>query len=376
VKNLSLLIKPASGNCQMRCRYCFYRNVIQSREVADYGRMSRETLEILVSRALAEAEESCTFAFQGGEPTLAGLDFFRFLIDLQEKYRRPSVTIHNTLQTNGLLLDDDWCDFLARNRFLVGLSLDGDKDIHDANRLDSQGKGTYNRVLQAAGLLDRHRVEFNILCVVTRELARRARRIYRSLTANGFRYLQFIPCIDDFGSQPGSSSFSLTADRYAEFLKNLFDAWYLDFQSGRIISIRHFDNWIRMLQGQPPESCGMSGRCSCSAVVEADGSVYPCDFYVLDRWHLGSIREQSLTEMLTGSRATQFVEDSLAIAEKCRQCRYASLCRGGCRRDREPLGNPDARPGGLPNVYCSAYEQFFDYALERMTRIAARLPQL
>jgi uncharacterized protein len=370
MKNLSLLIKPASGNCQMRCQYCFYKNVRESREVADYGRMSLETLEILVSHALAEAESTCTFSFQGGEPTLMGLDFFQKFIDLQQKYKSDRVIVHNTMQTNGLLLHDDWCEFLARNRFLVGLSLDGSKDIHDANRLDAAGRGTYNRVLQAAALLEKHHAAFNILCVVTSELARRARHVYRALVKSGFRYLQFIPCIDDFGVRPGTRSFSLKPERYAEFLVNLFDEWYLDFQQGRYISVRHFDNWIQMLKGRPPESCSLSGQCSCYGVVEADGSVFPCDFYVLDRWRLGSIQEQSFAELLQGGLAEQFVNDSRTVAAKCQACRFVSLCRGGCRRDREPLVRPADSPDGLPNIYCSAYEQFFACALERMLQIA------
>ena len=370
MKSLGLLIKPASGNCQLRCRYCFYKNVAASRDVANYGLMRPETLEKLVSRAIAETDESCTFSFQGGEPTLAGLDFYRLLIRFQEQYKerygKKNLVISNTLQTNGILLDDEWCGFFARHHFLIGLSLDGDKDIHDANRLDAQGKGTYNRVLRAAGLLSQHSVNYNILCVVTRELARRAKRIYRALTGAGFRYLQFIPCIDDFGAAAGASPFSLTAGRYADFLKDLFDVWYQDWINGRYVSIRHFDNWIQMLKGRPPETCSMSGRCTCYGVVEADGGVYPCDFYVLDQWRLGSIEESSFADLLTSERAECFVRASAPAAGKCRDCRYYVLCRGGCRRDREPL-DPD---GGTLNIYCRAYEQFFDHALVRLQQVA------
>lgn len=373
MKSLSLLIKPASGNCQLRCRYCFYENVSESRETSNYGLMTLDTLDLLVKKAIAETTEQCSFAFQGGEPTLVGLDFYRDLIRLQEKYRaefqKISLVIHNAIQTNGMLLDDDWCAFLAQHKFLVGLSLDGDKDIHDLNRIDAQGKGTYTRAMKAAKLLEKHQVEFNILVVVTRQLARRAKHIYHTLVKNGFRYLQFIPCIDDFGKEPGSSPFSLTAERYGDFLKTLFDEWYKDFMAGQYISIRHFDNWIHMLQGQPPETCSMSGRCTCYGVVEADGSVYPCDFYVLDPWKLGTVQENTFEEMLTCQLAEDFLQASWPVASKCQACKYYPICRGGCRRDREPLLAGEGQEASL-NIYCDAYLAFFDHALGQMQQIA------
>jgi uncharacterized protein len=373
MKSLSLLIKPASGNCQLRCRYCFYKDVAESRQTADYGLMSLETLDQLVKKAIQEASEQCTFAFQGGEPTLIGLDFYRHLVAFQKKYKaefqKKSLVVHNAIQTNGMLLDDEWCAFFAKNKFLVGLSLDGNKDIHDLNRIDATGKGTYNRVMKAARLLEKHKVEFNILIVVTRQLARRGKHVYHTLVKNGFRYLQFIPCIDDFDTEPGSSPHSLTADRYGEFLKDLFDEWYKDFMAGRYVSIRHFDNWIHMLQGFPPETCSMSGQCTCYGVVEANGSVFPCDFYVLDQWLLGSIQEDSFGAMLQGEQAMAFVAASLPVADLCRTCKYARICRGGCRRDREPLQRAPEQTPSL-NIYCPAYLHFFDHAMGRMQQIA------
>ncbi len=369
-RSLGLLIKPASGHCQMRCRYCFYENVSASRATADYGRMKPETLERLVERAISETTGQCTFSFQGGEPTLVGLDFYRSLVALQRRfqaqYGRNRLVVSNVIQTNGLLLDDEWAAFFAKERFLVGLSLDGDRDLHDANRVDAAGKGTYARVLKAARLLERHGAEFNILCVVTRSLARRGRHVYRALVKEGFRYLQFIPCIEDFGNAPGASPHSLTADRFGEFLKDVFDEWHRDLTEGRYVSIRHFDNWVRMLQGIPPETCAMSGTCTCYGVVEADGGVYPCDFYVLDAWRLGNLHDASFAEMLAGERAERFVAESRPVAARCRTCRWHPICRGGCRRDREPL---DPAEGSL-NVYCAAYEAFFESAMPRLEQAA------
>lgn len=376
MKSLSLLIKPASGNCQLRCRYCFYGDITQARQSGERGLMAPSTLDRLTRKAIAETTRDCSFAFQGGEPTLAGLDFFREALRLQKQYRaaygKEELRIHNALQTNGLLLDEEWCAFFAQNKFLIGLSLDGDRELHDLHRVDAASKGSYSRVMRAARLLKKHGVEFNILIVVTRQLARHARRVYRALVEQGFRYLQFIPCIDDFGQRPGESPFSLTAERYGRFLIELFDEWYRDLAAGRYISIRHFDNWIHMLQGRPPETCSMGGRCVCYGVVESDGSVYPCDFYALDAWRLGSINERSYAELFSTPRAEEFVRLSLALDARCQSCPYYPICRGGCRRDREV---PQADGGSVLglNRYCAGLSRFFEHALDKMLHVARQL---
>ncbi len=330
--------------------------------------MSHDTLEFLVSRALAEAKSTCSFAFQGGEPTLAGLNFFEKLVELQKKHNTKGLTIANSIQTNGLLLDHAYAEFFAKNDFLLGLSLDGSKALHDQNRLDAAGKGTYNRVMKAAKLLDKYKVEYNILFVVTRDLARRAAHVYRFFKENDFRYLQFIPCIDDFNTPRGSKDFSLTSERFLTFLKNFFDLWYRDYLSGDYVSIRHFDNWVGILAGLPPESCSMSGVCTAYGVIESNGDVYPCDFYVTDEWKLGNIRNASFKDLLESDKAKSFVTDSLPLPEKCKTCPHFYICRNGCRRDRE-----DASGTLDINVYCEAYYEFFDYATDRMRQIAAGL---
>ncbi len=362
---LNFLIKPASGSCNLRCRYCFYHDVGGNRAVQSYGMMSAETLELLIRKALEEAEGSCAFGFQGGEPTLAGLDFFRKAVELQKRYNTRGLAISNAIQTNGLLLDVEWADFLAENRFLVGLSLDGTKELHDRNRLDPAGKGTYARVLKTAQLLKARGVEFNILTVITRDSAKRADSLYRFFRRCGFDWLQFIPCLDPLGQGRGSCAYSLTAEEYGAFLKRLFDCWYRDVKAGRFVYIRYFENLVGMLLGNPPESCGMSGRCVIQNVVEADGSVYPCDFYALDQWKLGNIRTDSVREMMESRTARRFLEAAREVPEKCRSCRYYPICRGGCRRDREAAGGVL----GL-NDFCPAFETFFDYVLPRLEEVA------
>jgi len=362
---VSLLIKPASSACNLRCAYCFYHDVSQKRTVQNFGMMYLDTLEALVRRAFDEAEGQISFAFQGGEPTLAGLDFYRAFIALVKQYDRKRAKISFAIQTNGTLLDAEWAAFLRENKFLVGLSMDGYKELHDANRVDARHDGTFRTVANAAALLTKEKVDFNILCVVNRLTARHVDRLYSFFKKSGYRWLQFIPCIDDFGTERGGSKHSLTPALYEDFLKSLFDRWYADFMANEAVSIRHFDNWIPMLLGHPAESCGMNGVCTSYFVVEADGGVYPCDFYVLDEWRLGNVHTDTFADLRAGALATRFIQESTPVHEQCQKCEYYRLCRGGCKRDRV---------SGL-HFLCEAHKGFFRYVLPRMEMIASALRQ-
>ncbi len=364
--SLSLLIKPSSGSCNIRCQYCFYHDEQLIRETFSYGFMSEETLEVLIKKALECATAYCSFGFQGGEPTLRGLDFFRKVVAVQKRYNIHHTKVANAIQTNGLLIDDEWARFLHDNHFLVGLSLDGTKDVHDRHRVDADGNGTFNRVLRAAQKLTAYQVDFNLLTVVTNRTADAITKIYNFYRRSNLLYQQYIPCLDPLGEERGTSSYSLTPEKYGKFLKTLFDLWYRDVTAGRFIYIRYFENLLGILLGRRPESCGMDGRCMLQNVVEADGSVYPCDFYCLDQWRLGNIHTDSFEEMAKSEAARKFLAEGMSHRDSCRECPYAFLCRGGCRRDREPLGSGD-------NYFCRAYKEFFAYALPRLQEIARQL---
>lgn len=366
VSSLSLLIKPASSLCNLRCRYCFYHDLSTHRTVASYGLMSDQVLETLVRQAFSEARHHVTFAFQGGEPTLRGLDFYQRLIELVSRFNTDKIGVQYAIQTNGQVIDDDWADFLSRHHFLVGLSLDGPKDLHDSLRVDSKGSGSFTNVMQAVQHFKKAEVDFNILSVVSNRLARHPEKVYRFFTKQGFNYLQFIPCLPPLGSDPAMDPHAVSPRRYGDFLCRLFDLWYTDFTSGVPISIRLFDNWIRMLAGEEPEQCGLSGHCTCQMVVEADGSVYPCDFYVTDEWRIGYVGKDRFADMANAKRARHFVALSRFVPDECRQCTWYPLCRNGCRRDREIT--PEGRPG--KNRFCKAYQAFFEYAVPRMRLLA------
>lgn len=361
---LNILIKPASAACNMACKYCFYKDVAKNRQQAFKGMLSLELMEKIVQKSMECAVNSCSFTFQGGEPTIAGLDFFRQVVKLQQKYEKSNVEIFNAIQTNGYLIDETWAKFFAENHFLVGLSLDGPAELHNQNRVDAEGNGTFNRVMHAAGLLKKYHVDFNVLCVVTGRNARAVEKIYRFFKKQGFRWLQFIPALEPIDTPRGNADYHLSAKAYGDFLIRLFDLWYDDLQHNEYVSIRHIDNWLSMLIGKRPEACDMAGRCAVQFVVEGDGSIYPCDFYVLDEWRMGTVGEMSFEEVQCGTIAEQFISTSLKVPTQCRSCPWYALCRNGCRRDRiEPFSGGDGR-----SCYCESYQRFFSERKHQMTK--------
>jgi len=327
--------------------------------------MSDELLEKLISQAFSTTAKRIVFAFQGGEPTVAGLSFFRRFIELERLYKPDDITVEHTIQTNGILIDEDWADFFRENSFLVGLSMDGNISLHNANRIHIDGTDTFKQVSGVFRLLQRRSVNTNILCVVTGQLARKAQSVYQGLKKTGCRYLQFIPCLDPPNAERGKQFFSLTPQRYATFLKTLFDNWYSDWEQKDYISVRVFDDYVRVLSGAPPGSCASSGVCGQYIVVESDGSVYPCDFYTYDEWYIGNISDCSLSDLIDSSTARAFLQESTTQPSECIECKYYYVCRGGCKRDRF------VHDGQLHNYYCPSFLDFFDYSIDRLEIIAS-----
>ncbi len=346
----------------MRCTYCFYREEMADRAQADCGMMTEATLRLLIEQAFALAEQSCTFAFQGGEPTLAGIPFYEEFHRLVEQYNQKGIPVQYALQTNGLLVNDEWANLWVRHKYLIGLSIDGPADLHNRFRKDAAGEGTFQRVMQAAEVLRAHGVEFNVLTVVSYPSAANAAKLHQFFQKHKLPYRQYIPLV---ASQSKKEAYTLTADRYGKFLCDLFDAWYKDICAGVYTYDRTFSNWIGMLRGQPPECCGMSGVCTPQLVIEANGNVYPCDFYATDEYLAGNIHSHTLEELWQSILQSDFATPSLTPNETCKTCPYFALCRGGCRRYREQKG------GALGiNTLCAGYKRFFPYALPRLLALA------
>lgn len=363
---ISVLIKPASGLCNMQCRYCFYSDEMARRQVPFRGIMSIETMKRLVDRTLAFAERYCMFSFQGGEPSLAGLDFFQKFTDYVNRHpRAKQMQIEYSFQTNGYHLDEAWMQWFKKNHVLVGVSLDGPEEIHDRYRVTQDGSGTFRNVMETIHLLKEYQIEYNILTVVTAESASRGKELYAYFKEQQFHFQQYIECLDPIGEPPGQQEYSLTPEAYERFLKDTFDVWYKDMKRGNYTYHRYFENLMLILAGRTPESCNMRGVCGAQWVIEADGSVYPCDFYVLDEWCIGNICEDPFDAMEVKRQELGFIEWSRKLPKECRACRYVMLCRNGCRRNREPVTEEVTQK----NYFCTAYRGFLDYAYPRLTEI-------
>ncbi len=363
---LSIMLKPASSNCNMRCKYCFYFDETENREVKSYGFISNETTETLIKKALEFSVGHCSFMFQGGEPTLVGIDYYRNFVKLVDKHNTKKLHISYAIQTNGYLIDDEFAKFFQENGFLVGVSLDGTKELNDLNRIDVAGKSTYNKVIRAINSLEKHKVEFNILSVVTKQSCRNIEKTYNFLKKNRLYWHQYIACLDPMQDDRGTSPHSLTTKDYSNFLKKLFDIWYLDIKKGETISIRFFDDILLCLVQGRANSCGMQGMCTYHYVMEAGGEMYPCDFYMIDNYKIGNINQVDFAEIDENRKKLNFIERSTVHPDECKECKWYFLCKSGCMRDRENF-----KTGELEKTYlCEAYKEFYDYTYDRFVEIA------
>lgn len=368
MKSLNLLIKPASGLCNMRCSYCFYADEMNLRQEKS-AIMKANTAEALIRAAYAAVQNnaSVSFAFQGGEPTLAGLDFFKSFVKSANEKNDKSLSLSFSLQTNGLLLSEEWADFFKENDFLVGVSLDGYASLHDALRLDEKGGKTYERISKNIQMLIEKGVPVNLLCVINALTAKHPKEVYSSLKDLGSGFLQFIPCLDPINEKRGEREWSLLPEDYAFFLRETFDEWFKDWQSGNYQSVRQFNDWVLLLMGMPPSSCASIGSCGGYLVAEANGILYPCDFYALDEWKLGSVFDD-IKEIMNSKKMLEFRQRSADKPEECSACEFFRICRAGCPRDWEIKS-------GAHNYYCSAFKEFFSYAKNKLMFIAAKEKQ-
>ncbi|MBN1865326.1 MAG: anaerobic sulfatase maturase, partial [Victivallales bacterium] len=292
MKPFSLLVKPASYGCNLRCRYCFY---LGKRELFGADHMMRpEILERMISSFMRLDMPSHSFGWQGGEPTLMGLDFFKSAVRLQQAHGLPGALVSNGLQTNGTLLDDKWGEFLHEYKFLVGISIDGPADVHDRNRVDASGNGSHAKVMGALDVLKRNNVEFNVLTLVTSANIGDPELIYDYLKELGVNYHQYIECVE-FEKDGALSDFSARPELWGEFLCRIFDKWYP--RDVHHVSVRLFDSILAKLTDNVSNVCSMGTDCREYFVVEHNGNVYPCDFFVLPEYKLGNIMENSWKEM-------------------------------------------------------------------------------
>ncbi|WP_461226222.1 SPASM domain-containing protein [Lacticaseibacillus suihuaensis] len=336
-KTVNILIKPASALCNLRCKYCFYANISSIREVRSYGKMKQAVVDEMIPniyRDLNDGDE-LSIAFQGGEPTLAGLGYFEHFIAVINQQPKQ-VTVHYAIQTNGTIISKLWMPLLRDNHFLVGLSIDGGPIYHDLNRVDTHGRGTFWRVLKTKELFDEYGIQYNILCVLTNELAKHPQKVYKFFQDQNIEFVQFIPCLDDLDATE-KSDFALTPERFGSFYQQLFPLWLQELKAGKYRSIKLFDDVLNLFVKGQVTACGLAGQCQIQYVIEADGSVYPCDFYALDKYRLGYIQKQTLRELFEQPLAFDWLQNKRELPTYCDTCPFKKMCCGGCKRMKDAM---------------------------------------
>lgn len=381
----SVMAKPAGAMCNLDCTYCFYLEKDGLYPDVRAPRMAEDVLEHYIRRYIAaQPGDRVTFAWQGGEPTLLGVDYFRRVVDFQRKHAGGKA-IDNAFQTNGVLLDDAWCTLFKEGDFLVGLSIDGPEELHDARRINKGGGGSFKQVMRGLEYLKKHRVAFNTLTVLHRGNADDPLRIYRFLKRIGSRYHQYIPIVEragvdgteagltlvspNFDGAAEVTDWSLTADQYGHFLLTLFDQW-VRHDVGRIY-VQLFDSTLASWMGRGAEICIFQETCGLGLAMEHNGDVYACDHYVYPDYRLGNLMEADLVDLAFSPRQVRFGRDKAdTLTAQCRACDVRSLCNGGCPKHRIARSR-DSEPG--QNHFCAAYHRFFTHTAPYMRFMAYAL---
>ncbi|MBW1846284.1 MAG: anaerobic sulfatase maturase [Deltaproteobacteria bacterium] len=359
---LSFLVKPTSYACNIECDYCFYKRV-ESMYGGDKPFMKIATAEAFIQKALSMGIGLNTFCWQGGEPTLLGIEFYKQVVEFQKKYCLEGQIIENSIQTNGILINEKWCRFLKENNFLVGISLDGPAEIHNTYRKFSNGRGTFDKVMKAIRLMEKRGVDFNILTLLTDVNIKSPEILYRFFRKNKFNFLQFINCFEYDKNSTGLSNYSVRGDAVGEFYVKLFDLWIKD--GFPHVSIRLFEDMLIYLIDGVHVSCCWMDQCGAYTVVEYNGDCYPCDFFVYPQWKLGNILENKLETILENPLRKQFSNMKSQIAEECKACELAGFCNGDCTKFRD-----DGRKSfsGI-SEYCSSWKAINEKIQPHVPRI-------
>ena len=363
----TLLIKPSGSDCNLDCKYCFYKT--RAAEVGQgMQRMSEQVLEKLVRDYMELRFKFSGFAWQGGEPTLMGIDFYKKAVELQKKYGAAGQQVGNSLQTNAVLLDDRWCQFLHDYKFLVGISIDGPRELHDYYRLDHSGHGSFDKVIRAIEKCKEYKVEFNTLTLLNNKSVEHPEMLFDFLVGLGVKFVQFIPCVEVDAAAGGVTDFSITPKQYSDFLCRLFDKWY-DYGPQKV-SIRDFDSILAYCLTGRHTICTFDKQCTQYIVIEHNGDAFCCDFFVEPRWRLGNIFEMPIEKLAASVLKRKFARNKNNLCNKCLVCRHLAICRGGCMKDRTPF---DRDNFGRESYFCEGYKRFFDYAMPKFSQIAAAI---
>lgn len=371
-REFQVFVKPVGSLCNLACRYCYYLEKEQLYPPAEAVRMPEDLLEeYIVQHIDASPEATVRFSWHGGEPTLLGLDYFRNIVALQRRHQPTGRSIANGIQTNGTLLNEDWCRFLAGEDFAVGLSLDGPQSMHDRYRVTKNRESTYEQTIRGYELLRQHGINCDILCVVNAHNVRHPTRVYRFLRQIGARYITFLPLVEPRpAAESGASRRSVPADAWGAFLCAVFDEWVA--QDIGQVEVQVFEEAARSAFGQEHALCIFRETCGDIPVIEHNGDFYSCDHFVDAEHRLGNIREQPLVELLESSAQRAFGRAKLdGLPGYCRACDVRDMCNGGCPKDRF-LRTRDGEPG--LNYLCAGYKRFFTSCKPFVAALAALRP--
>ncbi|MFD2670320.1 anaerobic sulfatase maturase [Marinicrinis sediminis] len=363
---LSVMWKTVSNSCNLACDYCYFDgcNGLDMEKV----RIQESILESFMQQYMPLTSGVASFAWQGGEPMLAGLDFFKRVVDLQMTYAPPHTTLNNAIQTNGTLITDEWAQFFKHYRFLVGVSLDGSRMIHNKRRPFGSGAGSYDAVMKGLEVLRRHQVDFNVLTVIHEDNVDKADELMDFYEREGLDYVQFIPAMN-FKAQETEKAgdYLISPQQYGDFLCRTFDRWLQNGRPQR--SVRQFDNLLSQTLNHPAELCTHRARCPLSLVIESNGDVFPCDFFMDEGNRLGNLKTDALTALLDSTPYAEFLSLKSRLPDACMNCEYLSQCHGGCPRNRNWM----AEKPQVPDYFCASYRQLYAHSQAPLEVVATRI---
>ncbi|HCY86824.1 MAG TPA: anaerobic sulfatase maturase [Desulfobacteraceae bacterium] len=365
----SLLIKPVSADCNLSCDYCFYLPTAKHYPKETTHRMADAVLEQVIKTYMETSQSVYTICWQGGEPTLAGLDFFEKAVAFQKKYGRPGARVSNAIQTNATRISDDMAKFFRAYRFLVGCSLDGPAHIHDRYRRTCGGKKTYKKVIKGIDTLRRHHVDVNILTLVSQANKTCAGEIYTFLKKKGFHYQQYIPCVEYDTIKERPAPYAISGKEWGIFLSDLFDAWYPG--DTTTVSIRNFETVLSKKVDGTDSVCITGSNCQRYFVVEHNGDIYPCDFFVTPEFKLGNIMDEGWKTLQESQAFRDFGCQKSDLNTNCRSCDHLPLCGGDCLKNRMYLNNPASNLSHL----CPGIRNFFDHTGNGFDRLEQQIRQ-
>lgn len=359
-----LLVKPASADCNLKCSYCFYLDKKDLYLEKSCHRMSDKVLNKLISSYLERNQKQYNISWQGGEPALMGSDFFKKVTDLEIKYGQKGKFMANAFQTNGTLITDGLAKHLKKFRFLVGVSLDGTAEMHDYYRKTIDNRGSHSDVMKGIGLLDKNNVKYNILTLVNSSNVKRGKELYNYLKEEGFFYHQYTPCVE-FDKEGNPLEFTITAREWGLFLCTIFDEWIKN--DVNRVSIRLFDSILSSIIYNKNNMCSMEDNCAKYFVVEHNGDVYPCDFFVEEKRKLGNIMEDSWDELLLKDEYILFGKEKRRWNSKCNRCNYLELCLGDCLKHRYKASEDSEELSYL----CEGLKMFYKHSLPEFKKLAS-----